>query len=445
MIPQRMLIGFVVLLSLNLIAVSNVSATVVMDLVEVGDPGNLEHTEIMVAGDQTSGYGRVDYTFRIGEYEVTNSQYTEFLNAVAATDTNELYDSDMSLTLFGGIVRSGTSGSYSYATKLNMDNKPVNFVSWFDIARFTNWLHNGQPVGLQISTTTEDGAYTFIGPETVGPRNPGALYFVPDEHEWHKAAFYEPGAVTEDGDEWWYYGTRSGDSADSSPPPAALANETGDVTNPGTDVIVHSKNSNWNGTTEGNVVTVGSAGSQSYYGAKDMSGNLFEWVAADPNKPDPFGAGPYQVRGGSFFSGHGHLRSIERNLGPKVGDGDTDGADFLLWQQEVSGSLISSFADFDGDFDVDGDDLAIWEVSYGVDTGGDADIGGHTHNAPHNALGFRVAAMALPPAASSTAVPEPTTLVMALVVLTVIHGRSRTLLSLCQTNPFRIRLCRRVR
>lgn len=428
MTPQRMLIGSVVLLSLNLIAVGNVSATVVIDFVEVGDPGNLEHTVIMEAGDKTSGYGRVDYTFRIGEYEVTNSQYAEFLNAVAVTDTYDLYDNAMGFLVFGGIVRSGASGSYTYATKLNMGNKPVNIVSWFDVARFTNWLHNGQPVGLQIATTTEDGAYTFAGPETVGPRNPGALYFLPDEHEWHKAAFYEPGAVTEDGDEWWYYGSRSGDSNDLSIPPRALANETGDVSNPGPYVLVHSRRSNWNGTTVGNVVTVGSAGNQSYYGAKDMSGNLFEWVAADPNKPDPFGAGPYQVRGGSFSSFWAHLRSIERNLGPKVGDGDTDGADFLLWQQEVSGSLISSFADFDGDFDVDGDDLAIWEASYGVDTGGDADIGGHTHNTPHKALGFRVAAMALPPAAS-TSVPEPTTLVMALVVLTVVHGRSRILLA----------------
>ena len=405
MISQRMLIEFVVLLSLNLIAVGNVSATVVIDWVEVGDPGNLEHTVIREAGDMTSGYGRVDYTFRIGEYEVTNSQYAGFLNAVATTDTNDLYNRAMDYTVYGGIVRSGPSGSYTYATKLNMDNKPVNFVSWFDVARFTNWLHNGQPVGLQIATTTEDGAYTFTGPETVGPRNPGALYFLPNEHEWHKAAFYEPGAVTEDGDEWWWHATRSGDSNDLDPPPAALANETGDVSNPGPDVIVHSKKSNWNGSTLGNVVTVGSAGSQSYYGAKDMSGNLFEWVEADPNKPDPFGEGPYQVRGGSFFSGHGHLRSIDRNLGAKVGDGDTDGADFLLWQQEFSGSLISSFSDFDDDFDVDGDDLAIWEASYVVDTGGDGDIGGHSHNDPHKALGFRVAAAALSPAASLT-VPE---------------------------------------
>ena len=81
--------------------------------------------------------------------------------------------------------------------------------------------------------------------------------------------------------------------------------EFGDVSNPGPDVIVHSMNSDWNGTTVGNVVTVGSAGSQSYYGAKDMSGSLFEWVAADPNKPDPFGAGPYQVRPRPEIAEHG--------------------------------------------------------------------------------------------------------------------------------------------
>ena len=37
-------------------------------------------------------------------------------------------------------------------------NKPITIVSWFDAARFCNWLHNGQGSG-----STETGAYTLNG------------------------------------------------------------------------------------------------------------------------------------------------------------------------------------------------------------------------------------------------------------------------------------------
>ena len=71
------------------------SATIVtMDWVTVGDAGN--------AGDDT-GYGSVGYEYQIGKYEVTNNQYCEFLNAVATTDTYNLYNSQMGSNLSGGM------------------------------------------------------------------------------------------------------------------------------------------------------------------------------------------------------------------------------------------------------------------------------------------------------------------------------------------------------
>jgi hypothetical protein len=36
--------------------------------------------------------------------------------------------------------------------------KPITFVSWFGVARFCNWLHNGQGSG-----STKSGAYTLNG------------------------------------------------------------------------------------------------------------------------------------------------------------------------------------------------------------------------------------------------------------------------------------------
>ena len=45
--------------------------------------------------------GAVDYKYNIGTYEVTAGQYTEFLNAVAATDSYGLYNSSMNSNSYG--------------------------------------------------------------------------------------------------------------------------------------------------------------------------------------------------------------------------------------------------------------------------------------------------------------------------------------------------------
>jgi len=304
---QKSLVCFCISL-VCLVGAGRLSQAAEMDWVLVGDPGNPENT-VIKTGDGSSGYGSVAYSFRIGKFEVTNSQYADFLNAVAATDTYNLFNTTMELGFRGGITRTGSSGSYTYSLKANMSNKPVNFVSWFDAARFANWFQNGQPVGAQDASTTEDGAYTFTGSETVSTRNPGAKFFIPNEHEWEKAAFYEPGAVTVLGNGWWRYSTHN----DFFPTPA-FADATGNVSNPGPNVVVFRKEANWNGSTVyGNVVSVGSAGNETFYGARDMAGNVFEWVTADPTKPDPNGWGPYTVRGSSY-SRVGHVDIYERNL-----------------------------------------------------------------------------------------------------------------------------------
>ena len=102
--------------------------------------------------------GAVAYNYRIGTTEVTNSQYAEFLNAKAASDPFGLYNTFMSDGLnYGGITKSGPSGSYTYATIAGRGDMPVNWVTWYDSIRFANWLHNGQGSG-----DTETGAYTLL-------------------------------------------------------------------------------------------------------------------------------------------------------------------------------------------------------------------------------------------------------------------------------------------
>jgi sulfatase modifying factor 1 len=151
------------------------SASVTMDWVTVGNAGN--------AADPLTGYGAVGYDYKIGKYEVTNAQYGAFLNAAAQTDSYGLYNSSMSSK---GITQSGNSGSYTYNVTTALANRPVVYVSWFDAARFANWLVNGQGTG-----STETGAYTLNGATRgVIMANAGAQVHIPTEDEWYKAAYY---------------------------------------------------------------------------------------------------------------------------------------------------------------------------------------------------------------------------------------------------------------
>jgi hypothetical protein len=185
------------------------------NFVTVGDINNAADT------GGTVGVGSVGYSYAIGKYLVTNSEYAEFLNAVASDDTYSLYNTNMA-KVRGGITRSGTNGSYTYAVKTYYGNKPVVIVSFFNCARYCNWLHNGKPTGAQTSITTEDGAYTLNG-TTTGygvAKKTGAKYHLPTENEWYKAAFYKGGGPNAG---YWRYATQS-----NTEPTCVNANSVGD-------------------------------------------------------------------------------------------------------------------------------------------------------------------------------------------------------------------------
>ena len=144
------------------------SAEVMIDTVTVGNPGNPGE----LSGESLPGgygpdriCGAVNYVYEIGKYEVTAGQYTEFLNAVARTDTYGLYNSDMWPAASAGcrIERTGVTGNYTYSVDPLWADRPVNYVSLGDAVRFANWLHNGRPTGAQDLSTTEYGAYLLNG------------------------------------------------------------------------------------------------------------------------------------------------------------------------------------------------------------------------------------------------------------------------------------------
>ena len=242
-----------------------------MEWVTVGDPGNAADTRY-----DEPGFGGVDCVYNIGKYEVTNAQYCEFLNAVAASDPNGLYNPSMAGGE-GGITRSGFSGSYTYHTIGGRAKFPANHMSWYDTLRFANWMHNGQPIGPQGPATTEDGAYDLsLGASVV--RKPGALVFLPDEDEWYKAAYY-------DGESGEYYDYPTGtNTAPRYEYP------------PGTDMLDGSANYDMVVGTFTEVGAYNAKPSDSPYGTFDQGGNAWE-----RNETDVLGDGSVRgLRGGSF-------------------------------------------------------------------------------------------------------------------------------------------------
>lgn len=133
-----------------------------------------------------SGFGSVSYAYKISKYPITNNLYCDFLNLKAKSDPYALYNTNMGSAIYGGITRTGVSGSYSYTVKPNMSNKPVVYISWYDALRFANWMHNGANNG-----STETGAYSINGAfGGAFTRNTNAKFWLPSEDEWYKAAYY---------------------------------------------------------------------------------------------------------------------------------------------------------------------------------------------------------------------------------------------------------------
>jgi formylglycine-generating enzyme required for sulfatase activity len=242
------------------------SAVVSLETVTIGNPGN--------PADPATGslYGAVSYAYNIAKYETTVSQYAEFLNAVAQTDSYGLYSPNMNLFYVDGITQNGVSGSFTYSVASGSGNKPVTFVSWFDAARFANWIHNGQPTGLQDASTTEDGAYTLSGAISgvAVSKNVGATVWIPTQDEWYKAAYYDPDKNGPGVGGYWAQATRSDTVAGNTvgtPNSANFYNGTYAAT--GTPTFP-----------TGNALTdVGAYGvnSQSAYGTSDQAGSVWEW------------------------------------------------------------------------------------------------------------------------------------------------------------------------
>jgi len=338
------------------------SATeITIDLVAVGNSGNTANF---------TGYGAVGYDYFIGKYEVTAGQYTKFLNDVAATDTYGLYNESMWSSSHGcKIQRAGSPGNYTYSVAEDWANRPVNYISWGDAARFVNWLYNHQPIGSQNLATTEDGSYYLNGAMTTAEllavtRKPDATWVIPNRNEWYKAAFHKNDGVTGN---YFLYTTAS----DSYPSNSLTAPD------PGNNATFYD-----NGYTIGlpylRTVVGAHENSESPYYAFDMGGNIEEWNDTIVN-------GSYRrISGGSYSTTRETLCSAVMG-GIYDPHSESSGVGFRIVFLPIIPKTITvcydGSADFTNiqdaiDYSRNGDEIVVCDGTYTGAKNRDLDFGG---------------------------------------------------------------------
>ncbi len=300
-----------------LVLIMSMAQAVEIETVPVGHLGNLGELSGSGAGgigpDRVSG--AVDYAYNIGKYEVTAGQYTEFLNAVAKTDSFfGLYNPNMDTDDYGcQITRNGSSGNYTYdfsgrpsGKEADWVDRPVNYVSWYNAAMFANWLTSGDIHHGVYGTrsfgfgSTNASSYTEITPRGSAAMDTlvaayGKVWVIPTEDEWYKASYHK-----NDGDTGNYFVYPT--SSNSAP---GYVDNAGKLSGTST-VFVDGVADPGNYTTydgDGGTNGIGPdyyrtevgewENSGSPYGTFDQGGNLWEW---NETLSDSYRG----LRGGSF-------------------------------------------------------------------------------------------------------------------------------------------------
>lgn len=232
-----------------------------IDFVTIGDPGNAADT----TGDPNPA-GAVPYTYRIGKYEIPEHAIRR------ANSATENSSNPLNITL-------DERGS----------DKPATSVSWFEAARFVNYLNEDKGVSpaYKFDSNGEFQLWELgdLGYDPTNPfRNSLARYFLPSADEWYKAAFYDP--VT---DAWFDYPNGM------DIPPVAVAS--------GTDANTAVYN-------QAGPADVLFAGGASPFGTVGQAGNVSEWEESEGDLLNDMSSERRGVRGRDWSMGLPELVAI---------------------------------------------------------------------------------------------------------------------------------------
>ncbi len=229
-----------------------------IEFVAIGDPGNPPDTVLPTPTSAPLPSGTVNYFYRMAKFEISEEIIAK-VNALSEAAGDPL--------------------------GLNVDvergpQKPATGLSWFDAARFANWLNEeqGAPVAYKFD---DQNQFQLWQPGDIGynPNNPyrnsRARYVLPSADEWHKAAYYDPV-----NDRYWLYPFGNDD------PPIPVTSGT----DPGTAVY------NQSGPAD-----VQFAGGENLFGLVGMAGNVYDWEETSRNLLNNDPLANRGVNGGSWI------------------------------------------------------------------------------------------------------------------------------------------------
>ena len=231
-----------------------------VDFVNIGNTGN--------AADTTT-YGAVPYEYRASIYEISQDAITK---ATASGMANV------------------TAGAWT-------GNQPAANISWYEAAAFVNFLNTNSGKTAAYDLTFSSGSWSMAlwssgQAWTAGGtnlyRNKDAFYFLPSENEWYKAAYYNAA-----GTNYFLYPTGS----DTAPTAVASGTNAGSAVYDGAASVP---------------AIVASAGGLSPYGTMGQGGNVFEWNESAFDGSNSSASEDRAIRGGSWGSSGGSLRSSGR-------------------------------------------------------------------------------------------------------------------------------------
>ena len=251
--------------------------TFTIDFVTIGNAGNANDSGAG-GGSYSSPYGGVEYNYRMGALEISQDMIDKATN-LGMTNV--------------------TGGSWSA-------DRPAADLEWYEAAAFVNWLNTseGYQAAYDLTWTgsawsmslwsTENRATTGVGSGTNAYRHKDAVYFLPSEDEWYKAAFHKNDGVTAN---YWDYATASNSAPDG-------------IDFDGDTSYQAVYNDGYN---QGMPNTTTNVGLPSSYGIYGGAGNVFEWIESANDGTNDSPTERRNLRGSYWGFEVDKLRSSYRN------------------------------------------------------------------------------------------------------------------------------------
>ncbi len=178
-----------------------------IDFVTITHPGNAPWTGDGTGGDRAIGRGGVDYEYRIGRFEVTTSQWVEFMNAARDRPAGDSIPFVNVPSNWGAVGAAPQNGGQRWSVPSGNEMRAVGGVTWRMAAVYCNWLHNGKATNREafLSGAYDVSTFGYNGSMFTdqAARSPGATYFIPTWDEWLKAVHFDPNRHGENQPGYW--------------------------------------------------------------------------------------------------------------------------------------------------------------------------------------------------------------------------------------------------